>query len=190
MKLKLFFFLLSVVLYPTYTIGQTVIAADSNIIETTIAIEEEPHSAKKAAIYAAALPGLGHIYNKKYWKLPLVYGGLGTSVYFIVRNRSFYNEFLTSYKARIDDDPNTNDFLYSNLSDGQVLENLELTRTWLELSIIATAGVYLLQIVDATVDAHLFDFDVSEDLSLKVNPFYQPLPFETAGVTLTLNFKK
>ena len=157
---------------------------------TSIEKIKPPHSPKKAAIYAAALPGLGQIYNKKYWKLPLVYGGIGTSVYFIIRNNRFYNDFFQAYKARVDDDVNTVDIWYPGLPDGVVLQNLETTRNWLEISYIATLGVYLLQIVDATVDAHFFNFDVSDDLSLNVKPYFQPLPNQTAGLTLTLNLKK
>ena len=69
-------------------------------------------------------------------------------------------------------------------------KNLETTRNWLEISYIATLGVYLLQIVDATVDAHFFNFDVSDDLSLNVKPYFHTLPNQTAGLTLSLNLKK
>jgi len=169
-----------------------VFAQQINSDSTQVETKDQPllHSPKKAAIYAAALPGLGHIYNKKFWKLPLVYGGVGTSVYFIIRNNNFYKSYFKAYKARVDDDPNTVDVWYPSLPDGVVLQNLETTRTWLEISYIATLGVYLLQIVDATVDAHFFDFDVSDDLSLNVTPYFKTMPHQAAGLTLTLNIKK
>lgn len=178
-----------IILFFCLVLSGALSAQPIDTLKSVVKVTEE-HSPKKAAIYAAVLPGLGQIYNKKYWKLPLVYGGIGTSIYFIARNNTYYRNFLKAYTARVDEDENTIDVWYPSLPDNVVLQNLETTRTWLEMSYIATLGVYLLQIVDATVDAHLFNFDVSEDLSLNVTPYYQTLPHPTSGLTLTLNIHK
>ena len=180
--------LLLLIISPTSVCySQTITGGDSLIKNNTEPVKV--HSAKKATIYAAVLPGLGHVYNEKYWKLPIVYVGIGTSIFFISQNNKYYQDFLTSYKYRVDNDPNTNDLLYSDLTDAEVFSNLELTRTWLEWSYVATIGIYLLQIVDASVDAHLFNFDVSDDLSLNIRPsLIQTQNRMDGGLALTFSF--
>lgn len=129
---------------------------------------------KRAAIMSALVPGLGQIYNKKYWKLPIVYAGLGTAGFFVGYNRYWWQEYKTAYIR----DTNTTDGDVSiYFSQGASLDQLrgaaDQHRTWMEYSGLAFAAVYALQIVDAAVDAHLFYFDVSEDLSMRVQPTLQ-----------------
>lgn len=128
------------------------------------------HSPKKAAIMSAALPGLGQIYNHKYWKLPIIYGGLGTLGYFISYNSGQYTFYKKVYLAKIDDDPNTID-KYPQVSPDGLLQLLNQHRRTRDILIAGAILVYALNIIDASVDAHLFEFDVSDDLSLRFEPF-------------------
>ena len=145
----------------------------------------------KAAMYAAVLPGLGQIYNKKYWKLPLVYGALGAGVYAITFNHDQYRIYLDAFYTRIDDEPDNDQFV-GVYDERQLIELQNIYRRWRDLSIILTGVAYGLQILDAYVDAHLFYFDVSDDLSINWQPsilqnqYAQPNAF---GVGITLSFK-
>lgn len=152
---------------------------------------EQLHSPKKASIYSAILPGLGQAYNKKYWKIPIIYVGFGAFIYFVDWNNSRYtlsknaykdlsvvtgfdkDAFLSKYsKLPSLADPRIN---YNNSVDKQsVLEFLtkyqDYYRRNRDLLIISTAAFYALNIIDASVDAHLFYFDISDDLSLNWRP--------------------
>lgn len=130
---------------------------------------EHVHSPRKATIYSVCVPGLGQIYNKKYWKLPLVYGGLGASIYFATDFYSKYKDYKNAYLFRIDDDPLTIDS-YSDYSDNYLRTNMDNYRRYFEISIFAAVIVYGLNIIDATVDAHFYDFEISDDLSMKIQP--------------------
>jgi hypothetical protein len=148
------------------------------------------HSPKKAAIMSALLPGLGQIYNKKYWKLPIVYGGAAVTGYLIYFNAGEYNRFKTAYIFATDDDPTTTPE-FPNASAAQLKIYRDEYRRNLELSIMGAALIYALNIVDAVVDAHLFDFDVSNDLTLHLTPGLQQSPYRnmiSTGVTITLSF--
>lgn len=123
-------------------------------------------SPKKAAILSAVLPGLGQVYNKKYWKVPIVYAGFGTLAFFINYNQKGYLKWKQAYL----DYPNYNLPYSFPLTLDQIDRTKNSFKRYRDLSIIGTAGFYLLQIIDATVDAYLFDWDVSEDISLRVEP--------------------
>jgi len=145
-----------------------------------------PHSPLKATVYSALLPGAGQIYNKKFWKLPIVYGGLGTCIYFIDRNTRKFNTYKNALIAEQDGDPATvNTTGYSAFQLDQLQDTY---RNWKDLSWIICAGVYVLQILDANVDAHLFYFDVSKDLSLFVRPSLDFAGELNSGLCLGLNF--
>ena len=144
------------------------------------------HSPHKASIYSAILPGAGQVYNKKYWKVPIVYTALGSAVYFTFNNQQKYNQYRDAFLLRQDGSKDEYDGIYS---DSQLITIMEYYERNKELSIIMVAAVYILNIVDASVDAHLFDFDVSEDLSLHTTPKlmqtqkgYQP------ALSLQMNF--
>jgi len=126
----------------------------------------EQRSPRKAALYSASLPGLGQIYNQKYWKLPIVYAGFGTLVYFIDRNQRYYMDFKM---ALLDEDYQLKYYEFE-LTDEQLRRGLDVYKRWRDLSIIGVAGFYALQILDAMVDAYLFDWDVGEDISLHMEP--------------------
>ena len=156
--------------------AQKITAADS----VAVAQEKPVHSPRKATIYSAILPGLGQIYNKKYWKVPLVYIGLGTLGYFIDWNNDQYIIYRQAYADIVDDDPNTDSYQQFN-EDGrwdsqlqQFTDRLETAkdnaRRNRDLVIISTAAFYVLNIIDASVDANFFDFDISDDLSFNWAP--------------------
>ncbi|TDO05233.1 hypothetical protein DET65_1148 [Sunxiuqinia elliptica] len=162
------------------TSAQKITAADS----VMVALEKPEHSPRKATIYSAVLPGLGQIYNKKYWKVPLVYIGFGTLGYFIDWNNDQYTLYREAYADIADDDPNTNSFEELNFEGRWNLDNprernqfsealnraKETARRNRDLVIISTAAFYALNIIDASVDAHLFNFDISDDLTMKWIP--------------------
>ncbi len=143
---------------------------------------------KKAAIMSAILPGLGQIYNRKYWKLPIVYGGVGASAYFIGFNRSQYKLFKKYYIWDTDATNPLKSPYYQNVQPQALRQQADQYRSWMEYSYIAFVAIYLLQIVDASVDAHLSGFDVSDDLSLNIHPSVQfahgLVPVNSFAITL------
>ena len=130
---------------------------------------EDPnkHSATKAAYYSAILPGLGQAYNKKYWKIPIVYGALGTSAYLAINNRNYHRDYRTELEFR---SVGESTGFRGALPDEKLEEQLEYWRKWRDFAYVATGAVYLLNILDATVDAHLQDFNVDDDLSFHPSP--------------------
>ena len=140
------------------------------------------HSPRRATIYSAVLPGLGQIYNRKYWKLPIVYGGFVTLGYFINFNNELYVKYKQAYSDIIDTDPNTNSFKKLNVNPiffepdkiSQLTERLRLakdgSRRNRDLVVISTAVFYALNIIDASVDANFFNFDIGDDLTINWVP--------------------
>lgn len=127
-------------------------------------------SPKTALAFSLVIPGAGQFYNKKYWKIPIIYGGFGYLAWRISENRKDYVDFRDAYAQRVDGDSTTVD-IYSEIYSTSALKFLrDARRKGLESNYIFTVLFYLLNGVDAYVDAHLLQFDVSEDLSLKVNP--------------------
>ena len=136
---------------------------------------------KKALWYAIVFPGGGQIYNRKYWKLPLIYGGFLGCVYAINWNNTMYHDYAQAFVDIMDDDPNTSsyyNFLPLNYNVDANLDRLQslfrkrkdFYRRYRDLSIFCLIGVYALSIVDAYVDAELSSFDISRDLSMKIRP--------------------
>ena len=123
---------------------------------------------KKAGLYSAILPGSGQIYTKKYWKVPVIYGGLITSAYYINESNDLYQLYKSTYLNRLDGDFTDN----LNYSDSDLRTLTEHYRRNREVSALLFTLTYILNIVDASVNAHLFDYDVSEDLSLHIQPVY------------------
>ncbi|MBO7316769.1 MAG: hypothetical protein J6U44_06395 [Paludibacteraceae bacterium] len=128
---------------------------------------------------AAVCPGLGQIYNRKFWKLPIVYGGVAGCIYAITWNGRYYKDYITAYKDIADTDPNTNSHLQvlpysvdpnSAWAKDFLNQKQNYYRKYRDLSIIISVAVYALSIVDAFVDAQLSNFDVSPDLSMRVAP--------------------
>lgn len=159
-----------------------------------------PLAPSKAAFYSAILPGLGQIYNKRYWKLPIVYGAIGTGVYAYIYNNTEYNRFRDAFKRRLagftDDEfydinnsgvvPGSPDISDAALQDAQ--ERFQGDR---DLALAITIGLYVLNIVDANVDAHLRQFNVDDQLALDVKPFLEYNPVTTDpqyGLSVIIKF--
>ncbi|MAZ54671.1 MAG: hypothetical protein CMP55_02570 [Flavobacteriales bacterium] len=143
-------------------------------------------SATKASILSIILPGSGQIYNKKYWKVPIIYSSLATSIYFICDNQKKLTNYENAYNDRFNG--RTDDYIdvYNNTQLISIIDYYERNR---DISMMITAAIYLLNIVDASVDAHLFDFDVSEDLSIETKPEIINTPNgKTKALSIKMNF--
>lgn len=155
-------------------------------LEPKIAFKPNP---TKAVIYSAIFPGLGQIYNRKYWKLPIIYGGFIGLSYAISWNGRYYNDYTNAYRAIMQEfprdkvnsdvwlpfisgatDPNQISDAQLNTYKNSFKRNRDSYRRYRDLSIIGVVALYALCVIDAYVDASLFDFDISPDLSLKVEP--------------------
>jgi len=159
----------------------------------TVAIEGkvDPLSPARAAFYSAILPGLGQAYNKKYWKIPLVYGAIGTGIYFYVDNKQEFDRYRTAYKLRIsgrDDEFNGEDGNPNISTDGLIRAQTVLQKNS-DLSLFITIGLYALNIIEANVDAHLDDKAFSRNLSFRPNMYVNPIDNEfVAGISLKFDF--
>lgn len=153
------------------------------------------HSAHKATIYSMILPGLGQAYNKKYWKIPIIYAGFGVFTYFIIFNNNEYQEWKDAYIYALEnpdgDVPPINDYYEKYGYDSNILrEQKDYYRRNRDLTIILTGLWYLLNVVDAAVDAHLMTWNVDEDLSIRLEPeLYQPVYGFKPGGGLKLSLK-
>lgn len=136
--------------------------------------EKKLHSPKKATIFSAVLPGLGQFYNKKYWKIPVVYVGIGTIYYFAYTNGNEYRVVRDAYNYVSDGETYETDNKYVVYSATDLQSLRDYYRRNMELSWIVMGVWYVLNIIDATVDAHLFDYDVGDNLSLHLEPVIQP----------------
>ena len=157
-------------------------------------LSENELRVKNTTTWAMILPSSGQIINKKYWKAPIVLGGLGASVYYVIDNSTEMNLFLENWGYETDDDPLTN----SNLTDNNgylytvtdLKDGAYFYRRNRDLSYLSFFGVYLLSVIDANVDAHMKFFDASEDLSLRVIPPSWGRSNEVWQVGLTLKISK
>lgn len=171
-------------------LSQTINAQESALADSVIV---PIHSARKATFYSMALPGLGQAYNKKYWKIPVIYVGFGTLAYFIYTNNKKYGDFKEAYQYKSDTTnpyPSGNPYI-AKYDVSQLLEGQNYYRRNLEVSIMFTAVLYILNVVDAAVDAHFFDFNISDDISLHMQPYMNPSPLakkQSSGLRLTLSF--
>lgn len=162
---------------------------------------------KRAMWLAIVVPGAGQIYNRKYWKLPIVYGGFLGCAYAWRWNNQMYRDYSQAYMDIMDDDPNTqsyNQFLHLGMEitddNKERYQNLfkrrkDYYRKYRDLSIFCLIGVYALSVIDAYVDASLSQFDISKDLSLKIEPSIinnhsslNPVKASSLGLQCSLNF--
>ena len=159
---------------------------------TTSAVSDttKKHSPTKALIMSAIIPGSGQFYNKKYWKIPIIYVGFGACAYSINFNHKYYIDYKNAFLYKTDGDSTTID-LYPTYSSDIVLQYKNYYRRNLELSYIVGGLIYILNLIDASVDANLFDFDVSDDLSLNIQPKYwfeEKQKANFAGLQLMMTF--
>lgn len=147
------------------------------------------HSPKRAMLYSAVLPGGGQIYNRKYWKAPIAWAGIGACVWFIQDNGREYRRYRNAYIALTDDDPDTVDEFGGIYTPGALLNASDTYRRWRELSYIALSAVYILNIIDASVDANFVRFDVSPDLSMGLGPAIPLAAQGAAGLSITVSIR-
>lgn len=151
-------------------------------------LNDSIHSPTTAWIASAILPGAGQIYNKKYWHLPIIYGGLMASGYYFSINRTQFNRYKDAYITRVEaPDSVTIVDDFENVSDEGLRAIAENYRKNADFAGLAFFLIWALNSVDALVDAHFYHFDVSNDLSLKITPItYGP---GTLGLSMNLQFK-
>ncbi len=184
-----------------YFSAQAQITATSDQMATvkaqdTVPDEEYlPLKPAKVAFYSAVLPGLGQAYNNDYWKIPIVYGALGTGVGIAIYNQTEFQRYRSAYKARIAGRIDEFTTVAEDGTETQVFSEDALLRAQTqfrrnkELAILISAGIYVLQIVEANVRAHLSQFNVDDSLTL--NPYFKRdefSPINTFGATLTYSF--
>ena len=155
------------------------------IKDSTKLKEIDPLTPSKAAFYSAILPGLGQAYNKRYWKIPIVYGAIGTSMYFYLDNNKKYHSYRDAYKRRL---AGFTGDQYNYLDDSRLVQAQRFYQRNRDLSLLVTLGFYILNIVDANVDAHLIQFNVNDKLSVAPD-IYQNDFTAKPNLGLTLNFK-
>ena len=208
------------------SIGRLLAPMDSVVVEdtkalladsTSVVVKKQPKEKVKrdwntwtpdpqrALWLALVLPGAGQIYNRKYWKLPIIYGGFMGCIYALTWNNQMYRDYSQAYLDICDDDPATasyNDFLppnYNAEANKDYLKKIfknrkDIYRRYRDLSIFSFIGVYAISIIDAYVDAELSHFDISEDLGLRVRPSlfpstnYYSLQSHSLGVKCSLSF--
>lgn len=161
-----------------------------NLSEMPDSLMEKSHSPGKAALFSAVLPGLGQGYNKKYWKIPVIYAGFGVLGYFIYFNADLYIDYKCAY---IESSYGNMNGSYADLVNKYSAENLlsarEYYRRNLEISCLLTAVWYTLNIIDASVDAHLYTYNISDKITLSVEPALIPAAYRPAsGVKLYVRF--
>ena len=186
------------------TVGNTIITADTVVKETKTAKPEKTKKLTrpaKAAIMSACLPGLGQIYNRKWWKVPIVYAGLGGLGYLAYSNYSESQSYLHAYEYKTGDLPEGVTLtqyetdLANKYADSQLQTYKESYRRDFEFYSILTVAWYGLNILDACVDGHLYSYDISDDLSLSVDPYLRhtetpiKMPqYAQVGLSFKLNF--
>ena len=158
----------------------------------------EVSQVKKATTLSTICPGAGQIYNKSYWRVPIIIGGLASTIYTIDWNNRGYKRFKTAYALRVDYDKNPEKYPggaadeFRGAYSATFLKNLKDSyRRNRDLCILLTAGVYMLQIIDAHVDAHLQDYDISDDLTMNLEPYFDYSPVGSTplmGVNMSLKF--
>lgn len=145
-----------------------------------------PKDPKKATLLSAVLPGAGQVYNNKSWKVPILYAGILTDLYFINYNHRRYESFRDALFALDKKEPNQ----FPSLNRASLVRNVDYWRQNRDLTLLLLLGIYALNLVDANVDAHLSGFDISEDLALQVAPQLGTVSASNSmGVSLTLRFK-
>lgn len=161
--------------------------ADSVIAKDTAKVKI--HSPKRAAIYSAVVPGLGQIYNRKWWKVPIVYAGFGGLGYGFAWNHSYYKDYRNALRFRHDSIATTIDD-FPQYSDDDLITLKNYYQRYRDLCVIGMVALYTLQILDATVDAHLFYFDVSDNLSMQIHPsLYQTPKGMGGGIGIQIGFR-
>ncbi len=149
-----------------------------------------PLSPAKAAFYSAIFPGMGQVYNKKYWKVPIVWGSIGTATYFYLINNNEYKRYRTAFKLRKAglQDEFTKDDGSIIISENGLINAQKVLRKNRDLSLLTTIIFYVLQIVEASVNAHLLQFNTNDNLTFSPIILENYIKFNTPKVGLTLKY--
>lgn len=160
------------------------------VIKDTLPLQSytiDPLSPSKAAFYSAVLPGLGQAYNKQYWKMPLVYAAIGIPIYYYSWNNTKYHEYRDAYKDRLAGRPVTGQL--ANLDEQRLIAAQKHHQKNRDLSMLLAIGFYLANVVDANVSAHLMQFNVNENLSLRPELQQNEIDYKhNMGLTLSYKF--
>jgi len=198
--MKIFYLLILLFLACSVNSQEPPVKKDSTEIKKTepdTSVKKRGYNPRVAAMRSAILPGLGQIYNRKYWKLPIVYGGLGVTGYIFFDNIKTYKEYKFAYAARIKAEANPPDStgynqlkaVYKTLSPNTIRAARDEFRRYVDYSALIFILLWGLNVVDAAVDAHLKGFDVTPDLSLHIRPGYSDMA-KTNGLSLVLHIGK
>ena len=165
-RLFIFIFITSLSIVHCFSQKNSVLKAKDTIFSNSNIYN--PLSPSKAAFYSAILPGLGQAYNKKYWKIPIVYAALGTSIYFFSSNNTNYNRARTAFKLMKDGKPHEFDGLNGNilLSEEALITAQKGYKKDRDLSLLVTVALYALQVIEASTNAHLLQHNVDNNLSI------------------------
>jgi hypothetical protein len=144
-----------------------------------------PKNPRKATILSAVLPGAGQVYNGKAWKVPILYAGFMTDIYFIGYNNKRYQTFREALFAF--DDGDTSQF--PSLNRDALVRNVDYWRQNRDLTILLLAAIYALNLIDANVDAHLSGFDISDDIAMKIEPNVGTFAASSTSMGLSLKFQ-
>jgi hypothetical protein len=188
LSFKSFIFIIGCCLSLQQLVGQN--GVDVKVQQSQIAPVYNPLSPSKAAFYSAIFPGGGQIYNKKYWKAPIVWAAIGASVYYYLDNSNEYDRFRTAFRLRQQGLPDEFNGLNGNPNISTAgLENAQkVLRKNRDLSLLTGVLLYVLQIVEASVNAHLLQFDTSDNLSVRPSLATDPMLIEAPKVGLTLKY--
>ena len=157
-------------------------------LSNTIDKEIDPLRPANATFYSAVLPGLGQVYNKRYWKLPLIYGGLGASIYFYDVNNKNFKRYRNAYKRRLAGF-NDDEFQDVIFDDNRLIDGMNFYKQYRDQSMLFIIGTYFLNILDANIDAHLKQYNINQNLSLKPYMDQNPVVADHHfGVSLNFNF--
>lgn len=169
---------------------ENLLEASDTLTKPLLVVDERftpPLTAKQIGMYSAIIPGVGQILNKQYWKLPIIYLGAGVAAYFIYDNRKNYNDFRSVYIGRISNQPEAFQRHPELPNLNQIQNAMNYYKHYLDLTVVFSVAGYALQVIDAVVFANLKDFDISEDISMKVEPVLYP--YGGAGVGLVFKLK-
>ncbi len=155
-------------------------------IDTLKSNDIDPLTPAKAAFYSAILPGLGQAYNKKYWKIPIVYIAIGVPMYYYLDSNQKYHQYRDAYKRRLE---GFTDDEFSYLDEDRLIAGQKFYQRNRDLSALFVVGFYVLNIIDANVDAALIQFNVNENLSFRPDIYRNDVTYKTnVGLTFNYNF--
>lgn len=179
------------IFFVVFLLGSTAVFAQQEkegtlvVADTLKGNDINPLAPAKAAFLSAIVPGLGQAYNKSYWKIPIVLGAIGTGVYFYSDNNTKYHKYRDAYKARLAGKEDA----FPEYSDATLINAQKTFQRNRDLSVLITIGLYVLNIVEANVDAHLMQFNVNDNLTVRPDIYPNDINYkQNVGVVLNYRF--